>query len=147
MAREHPHTEHKPPPGVHDISPGSPSAHQHGKGAFAVTGFWRIRIWVPASPEPGAPDHVVAARDEIEAEAHCYQELGIRSVDKSTNQVEITPASEAAYITAQARRLKVDLRSSHDQGGKLTWAPEGHKLSKDYWVSEFGEVLDKKPEE
>jgi hypothetical protein len=101
----------KPPPGVHDVSPSLSTSPGWQKQKGTPTGFWRVRVWLPANPEPGAPDHVVAARDEIEAEARCFLELGIRSVDKSVNNVEITPVAEIEFVRAQARRLRVDLRS------------------------------------
>jgi hypothetical protein len=144
MAKEHHHAaEHKPPPGVHDLTP--PAAGKTGKAA-PHTGFYHIRVYLPATPEPGAPDHVVAARDEIEAEARCYQELGIRSVDKSVNVVEITPVPESDYLKAQARRQGVDLRSQHDAEGKLTWAPADYKPTKTYYVSDTGELSETKEE-
>ena len=134
-----------PPPGVHDLTPPAASSGKSGKAAH--TGFYRIRVFLPTGPEPGAPDLVVAGRDEIEAEAVCYQQLGIRSVNKSENMVEITVAQEAEFLKSQARRLGVDLRTQKDAEGKLTWVPEGHKAQKTYYVSATGELSDKKPEE
>jgi len=141
-----------PPAGVLDVSAAGAAAAR--KSAGAHTGFYRIRIYLPATPEPGCPDHVVAARDDIEAEARCFAELGIRSVDKSVNQVEITAVPEKDFLKAQARRLNVDLRQTRKTDvpendpdyGKLQWAPAGHTPQKQYWVSETGEVLDKKEE-
>jgi hypothetical protein len=101
---------------------------------------------LPQQREPGAPDHVVAARDEIEAEAICYRELGIRSVDKSVNVVEITPVPESDYLKAQAKRQGVDLRAQHDAEGKLTWAPLGHKPQKTYYVRPDGALSERREE-
>ena len=143
MAREHSHGS-APPPGVHDLTPPAATGK---KGTAAHTGFYRIRVFLPTGPEPGAPDLVVAGRDEIEAEAVAYQQLGIRSVNKSENTVEITAVPESDFIRSQARRLGVDLRSQKDPEGKLTWAPEGHKAQKTYYVLVTGELSDKKPEE
>ncbi|HMF12672.1 MAG TPA: hypothetical protein VKE94_10215 [Gemmataceae bacterium] len=143
MAKEQVHHGDRPPPGVHDLT--SPSAMSK-KGAAAHTGFYRIRVFLPTVPEAGAPDLVVAARDDIEAEALCYRQLGIRSVNKSENTVEITAVPESDFIRSQARRLGVDLRQHMDAEGKLTWAPQGHKAQKTYYVSATGELSDKKPE-
>jgi len=148
MSKAHPS---QPPAGVIDVSPAAPGTA--AKAAGKATGFYRIRIFLPTGPEPGAPDHVVAGRDEIEAEAVCYKELGIRSVNKSENTVEISIASEGDYIKAQAKRLGVDLRQQRKtdvpaddaEHGKLTWYPGGGTPRKTYWVSDTGEVLDKKP--
>ena len=178
MARDR-HQETGPPPGVHDLMSEPPPTGWQNPQPFTATGFWRVRVSLPNNPEPGAPDHVVAARDEIEAEARAYQQLGIRSVDKSVNQVEIMPVSELEFLTAQAKtaiedtriydgkrlvsgscQMGVDLRQKRllltvdgmplareaPEYGKLTWAPPGYKLSRDYWVDEFGTLHDKKPE-
>jgi hypothetical protein len=134
----------KLPPGVQDLSP--PAAAQDKKSA-PHTGFYRVRVWLTEHPEPGAPDHVVAARDEIEAEAICYRELGIRSVDKSVNTVEITPVPESDYLRAQAKRLNIDLRAQHDGDGKLTWSPIGHKVGKAYYVRQDGSLAEDKEEQ
>ena len=149
----------KLPPGVQDLSPGVQVASK--KAALAHTGFYRVRIFLPSGVEPGAPDLVVAARDEIEAEAKALKQLGIRSVNKNENTVEIMPASEMEFIMVQARftpvdnraqpggtySLGVDLRTQKDAEGKLTWTPEGHKAQKTYYVSATGELSDKKEEE
>ncbi|HMF13563.1 MAG TPA: hypothetical protein VKE94_14690 [Gemmataceae bacterium] len=142
MAKEQVHHGAAPPPGVHDLTP--PAAT--GKKGAAHTGFYRIRVFLPTGPEPGSPDLVVAGRDEIEAEAVAYQQLGIRSVNKAENTVEITAVPESDFIRSQARRLGVDLRTQKDAEGKLTWTPEGHKAQKTYYVSATGELSDKKPE-
>ena len=136
------------------------STKQH-VGKANPTGFYRVQVVQPGgSPQGIFPDTVVKAKDEAEAEARGFKELGIISINKAENQVSITPASEADYLKAQARRLGVDLRSQRQlkqsdgsalpaeapDYGKLTWAPEGHKLAKTYWVSDQGELSDKKPE-
>jgi hypothetical protein len=129
----------KLPPGVHDLTP---ATAQDKKPALPSTGFYRICIYLPGKREPGAPDHVVAARDEIEAEAICYRELGILSVDKSVNTVDITVASEADYLKAQAKRLRVDVRAETGAEGKLVWAPPGYRPQKTYYVRATGELAE-----
>jgi hypothetical protein len=132
----------KPPPGVIDVSPASPPGK---KATPAPSGFWRIRVFLPENVEPGHPNHVVAARDEVEAEALFCRELGIRSIDKSCNTVEVSVASEADYLAAQGKRLKVDFRSQVDAEGRLTWAPAGYRPAKVYYVRDTGELSEKKP--
>ena len=157
MARER-HQATEPPPGVRDVSPpGQPGTH--ATAAVSPSGFWRIRIYLAASPEPGAPDHVVQARDAVEAEARCYTELGIRSVDKNVNIVDIMPASEAEFLVAQIRRLPHpanDLRGyaklKDDEGkdldeedpdyGRMTLPPlAGVTIKGQYKLTKKGEVI------
>ena len=162
MAREHRHAETMPPHGVKDVSPVAAQPGTQAAWTSSPSGFWRVRIYLPTAAEVGAPDHVVAARDAIEAEAHCYTELGIRSVDKSVNTVEISPATEAEYIAAQVRRQPAkdggndllnyrktkdadgkDLDEKHPDYGRLTWTPPpGVTIKGSYKVTDQREVIE-----
>lgn len=132
------------PPGIVEMTP---TAAAGAATAEPPTGFWRIRAFLPAFPEPGAPDHVVRAEDRANAELSFCRELGITTIDKSVNQFTVEPASEADYIVAQAKRLHVDLREhckkdvdkKHPEYGKLTWQPPGGRQG-EYKVSDKGEL-------
>jgi len=130
----------------HSGNPGHADPHAQQKPAS--TGFYLVQVALPSAGPQAVPlDTVVKAKDEAEAEAKSFKELGIVSVDRTANFVAISPAAEIDFIRSQARRLGVDLRSQKDAEGKLTWAPEGHKAQKTYYVSATGELSDKKPEE
>src|SRR5215467_1735182 len=101
--------EDKPLPGVRDLS--EPHGHHGGKSDVKSTGYWRVHVYVPSTAESVSPDTVVKARDDIEAEARGFKELGILSVNKTECRVEVSPVQEADFIKAQAKRTGVDLRS------------------------------------
>jgi len=138
-------------------APSPPTGHveAHARQQAEAGGYFRVRLWLPAHPEPPAFDVVVAGRNASEAEGVACAQGGIRSVDKSVNTVEITVATEPQFVMAQAKRLGVDLRMQRKtdipeeeaQYGLLLWTPGGMQLSRPYWVTEQGEVVEKKPDQ
>lgn len=131
-------------------------AARQAEEAAPYTGatFWRVRIVNATINDPGAPDHVVRAPDRANAWETFRREFGVISVDEAVNKREITPATEADFILAQAKCLRVDLREQrqkpllagtnkpdkkHPDYGLLTWEPPGGRQGK-YRVSDTGEL-------
>jgi len=130
---------------------------QEQPGAPVAGRYFRLRLVNSAVQDPGAPDHVVCAVDVANARDTFRAELGITTIDEMVNKVEISEATEDDYkkaqlkrlgeggfIKDQARRQGIDLRQFTDQQGKLTWVPEGHQLTQDYWLWDSGEVRPQK---
>lgn len=106
--------------------------------------FWRVKIVNQTVNDPGAHNHVVRAADRANAWETFRREMGVTSVDETVNKREIAPATEAEYVLAQAKRLRVDLREHRaDKGSKkpspLTWQAPGGVAGK-YLVSNTGEL-------
>lgn len=114
-------------------------------------GYFRVVHVVPSIPadqDSGRPDHVVRARDRANALERFNAEMGILGHDGQSVKREVTTASEADYLRAQAKRLGVDLREhrqhatdrKHPEHGVLTWQPPGGLTGK-YKVTDKGELL------
>lgn len=128
----------------------APAGLQSGEGKY-----WRVRISAPAiKDEAHAPDHVVRALDKANAWEAFKREYGVIETDRNVNRVDISSATEADFIRAQAKRLRVDLREHritqkdgrkmtprHPDYGTLTWDPPGGKIGK-YKVTDKGELIE-----
>jgi hypothetical protein len=131
--------------------PEAPPELKAGEGKY-----WRvIQVChtIPADHDLGRPDHVVRAADRANALARFNFEMGILGFDGQSVRQEVAPATEADFIRAQAKRLRVDLREhrktkdadgkdlskKHADYGLLTWQPPGGAVGK-YKVSDKGEL-------
>lgn len=153
------HRDNDLPAGIREMSPPPPEPTPVADFGHSPTGFWRLQVYLPTSREPGAPDHVVRATDRANAEMAFRQELGIRSIDLTVNQMDVTPATESDFIRAQAKRLGADLRehrrippdAKKDHLGivkgfyPLTWEVPGGAKGQ-YEVNEVGELREVKEE-
>lgn len=68
------------------------------------SGYWRVSL-------PHGPEMVVKAIDRANALSTYFRQMGIIATEHSP---EILPASRQEYITAQARRFRIDLREQPD---------------------------------
>lgn len=132
------------PEGAEAAGPEAPPELKAGEGKY-----WRIvQVChaIPADHDQGRPDHVIRAADRANAIARFNHEMGITGFDGQHVRQEVTQATEADYIKAQAKRLRVDLREHRAQPkskkpSSLTWQPPGGITGK-YLVDSKGELTE-----